>query len=186
MFRVLRFRCVALPVCAPAVAQSDRGTTTGTVTDPYRAVVTGFHFLVSNVATGLKLTTSTNHVGQCAQTGLPVGDCEVRFDAPGFKSPAQSRITVQATDVVRIDGRLELGSVGDSVEVTAQAAGLATNSPEVCAALDNKTPAELPLSFNRRLQADKFSFSIMPGVQGSNYASHTTDRHSFRGMFYSR
>ena len=122
MLLVLRFSYLTLLVCVPAAAQLDRGTITGTVTDPSGAAVPGAHVLVRNAATGLKLTTSTNRVGQYTQTGLPVGDYEMKFDAPGFKGLALSGITVQATDVVRIDGRMELGSVGDSVEVIAQAA----------------------------------------------------------------
>jgi hypothetical protein len=172
MFRVLRFSYIAVLVCSPAVAQLDRGTITSTVTDPSGAAIPGVHVLVRNAATGLKLTSSTNQVGQYTQTGLPVGDYEVRFVAPGFKGLALSKITVQATDVVRIDGRMELGSVGDSVEVTEQVTRLATDSPEVNAALDSKALAELPLSFNGGRQADEFAFSIMPGVQGSNYTSH--------------
>ena len=111
MVRVLRFSYLIVLACIPAVAQLDRGTITGAVTDPSGATIPGVHVLVRNAATGLKLTTSTNQVGQYTQAGLPVGDYEVRFDAPGFKNLVLSGITLQACDVVRIDGRLEVGSI---------------------------------------------------------------------------
>jgi hypothetical protein len=156
----------------PLAAQLDRGTITGTVTDPSGAAVPGVHVLVVNNATGAKFSTITNNVGQYTQAGLPIGDYEVHFDATGFKKLALSGITLQATDVVRMDGKMEVGSVSDSVEVTAQASRLQTDSPEVGAALDNKALADLPLSFNGGRHADNFAFSIMPGVQGTGYTSH--------------
>ena len=79
---------------------------------------------------------------------------------------------MQAGDVIRIDGKLEVGSLTDSVEVTAQSSRLQTDSAEVSAALDNKALVDLPLSFNGGRHADNFAFSIMPGVQGTGYTSH--------------
>jgi len=172
MIRLLRSALLAALCVLPIAAQLDRATVTGSVTDPSGAAIPGAQVIVSNVATGAKFTTTTNHLGQYTQPGLPVGNYEIRFDASGFRQLVLSGITTQAGDVVRMDGHLQIGSTGESVEVTAQAARLQTDSPEVSAALDNKQLADLPLSFNGGRHADNFAFSIMPGVQGSGYTSH--------------
>lgn len=163
---------LTIAICLPVAAQLDRGTITGTVTDPSGAAVPGVHVMVRNAATGGKFETSTTEAGQYTQPGLPIGDYEVRFDAQGFKNLVRSGITLQASDVVRIDGRLEVGSLTDSVQVTAETARLQTDSPEVSAALDGKSLMDLPLSFSGGRHADNFAFSIMPGVQGTSYTSH--------------
>ena len=48
----------------------------------------------------------------------------------------RSGITLQDSDVIRINGKLEVGSLTDSVQVTAQSARLQTSSPEVSPALE--------------------------------------------------
>ena len=65
-----------------------------------------------------------------------------------------------------------MGSLTDSVQVTAELARLQTDSSEVSAALDNKSLMDLPLSFSGGRHAANFAFSIMPGVSGSDYTSH--------------
>ena len=93
-------------ISLPLAAQLDRGTITGTVTDPSGAAVPSARVVVLNKANGGKFETTSTQGGQYTQSGLPVGDYEVRFDAPGFKKLALSGITLQAGDVVRIDGKL--------------------------------------------------------------------------------
>ena len=158
--------------CWPAAAQLDRGTITGTVTDSSGAAIPGVRVSVRNTATSLKFETATTEAGQYTQPALPVGSYEVTFDAQGFKKTVQSGITLQISDVLRIDARMEVGSIAESVEVTATAARLNTDSPEVSATLDNKSLLDLPLSFSGGRHADNFAFSIMPGVQGTSYTSH--------------
>lgn len=169
---VIALSLVLLVLGLPALAQLDRGTVTGTVTDPTGAAVPGVRVTFLHRATGVRSTTASTDAGQYTQPGLPAGAYEITFDAQGFKKLVLSGVTVQVADVQRVDSRLEIGSVSDSVEVTAQAARLNTDSPEVSAALDNKSLLELPLSFSGGRHADNFAFSIMPGVQGTSYTSH--------------
>src|SRR5689334_11002905 len=148
MRRVLALSLLSFVVCLPVVAQLDRGTITGTVTDPSGAAVPGVHVTVLNAATGSKYETTTTEAGQYTQPGLPVGNYVVNFDAQGFKQLVRSGVALQASDVARIDGRLEVGSLTDSVKVTAETARLSTDSPEVSASLDGKSLMDLPLSFS--------------------------------------
>ena len=67
MYTHRRFcRCILLPLLVAllfvnlAAAQTDRGTITGTVTDPSGAVLVGAKVNVVNTATGSSVETSTN------------------------------------------------------------------------------------------------------------------------------
>jgi hypothetical protein len=168
VFVLILVLALVLPLCA----QVDRGTITGTVTDPSGAAIPGVNVSFRHIATGARSATVTTEAGQYNQGSLPSGAYEITFDAGGFKKLVLTGITVQVADVQRVDGRLEVGSITDSVEVTATAARLNTDSPEVSAALDNKSLLDLPLSFSGGRHADNFAFSIMPGVQGTSYTSH--------------
>jgi hypothetical protein len=121
MRNLLALICV---LCMPAVAQLDRGAITGTVTDPSGAAVPGVHVFARNTATGAKFETVTTDAGQYTQPGLPVGAYELTFDPQGFKKLMRTGITLQVADVIRIDAKLEVGSLTDSVQVTAEAARL--------------------------------------------------------------
>ena len=81
---------------------------------------------------------------------FPSDNYEVTFDAAGFKQLVRSGMTLQVADVARIDGKLEIGSLADSVEVTAESARLQTDSPEVSAALDSKVLARPAPQLQRR------------------------------------
>jgi hypothetical protein len=169
---VLSLSLLSFILSIPAVAQLDRGAITGTVTDPSGAAVAGVHVFARNIATGAKFETVTTEAGLYTQPGLPIGAYELTFDAQGFKKLVHTGIALPVSDVIRIDAKLEVGSLTDSVQVTAELARLQTDSSEVSAALDNKSLMDLPLSFSGGRHAANFAFSIMPGVSGSDYTSH--------------
>jgi hypothetical protein len=83
MLHVLALWLLSLVVCAPAVAQLDCATITGTVTAPSGAAVPGVHVLVRS--TGAKFEAETTEAGQHNRPGLLIGNYEVSFDAQGFK-----------------------------------------------------------------------------------------------------
>src|ERR1022692_3144655 len=101
----------------PLMAQSDRGTITGTISDPAGAVVAGAPIEVRNVETG-----NTYQVGSSA-TGnyvvqVPPGNYEMSVSVPGFKKYVRQKMTVPVEQTLRIDVILEIGSSSESVTVT--------------------------------------------------------------------
>jgi hypothetical protein len=163
---------LVLALCLPSSAQTDRATITGAITDSSGASVPGANVVIVHSATGAKYQTISTQAGYYTQPGLPSGTYELTIDAPGFKKLVRRGITLQVSDILRVDGKLEVGSISDSVQVAAETARLQTDSPEVSATLDNKSLLDLPLSFSGGRHADNFAFSIMPGVQGTSYTSH--------------
>src|SRR5690348_1540640 len=81
---------------------------TGRVLDPSGAVVVGAQVTVTQQATSLKRSATTNASGDFTIPSLPPASYSVTIEAPGFKSLKQD-ITLLADQIRAIDARLELG-----------------------------------------------------------------------------
>ena len=68
-----------------AFAQSDRGTITGTISDPAGAVVANAALEARNQATGVVYQAASTATGNYTILQLPVGTYEVSVAVPGFK-----------------------------------------------------------------------------------------------------
>jgi hypothetical protein len=119
-------------VCALGLfAQTDRGTITGTVSDPAGAVVANAPIEVKNTQTGAAYQAATSDTGNYTLPQMPIGVYEVTVSVAGFKKFVRQNVTVQATQTVRIDATLEVGSAAESVTVNAETSLLKTESGDV-------------------------------------------------------
>src|SRR5580704_14874650 len=107
--------CLVLAVCA--FAQSDRGTITGTVSDPAGAVVPNAPIQAKNLGTGVEYASATSTTGNYTLLQLPPGTYQVYVTVPGFKKYSRSGLTVEVAQTLRIDISLEVGSASESVTV---------------------------------------------------------------------
>ena len=110
------------------LAQVNRGTLTGVITDPSGAVVPGVKITAIHVETGTSSVTIASESGSYTIPALPIGLYRIEFEAPGFKKSIRNQVDVAAGATLRQDMVLEVGSVGESVQVTAQASPLETES----------------------------------------------------------
>jgi hypothetical protein len=78
-----------------AVAQSDRGTITGTVSDPAGAVVASAAVEARNQATGALYTGASSGTGNYTLTQLPAGTYDLSVSSAGFKRYVRTGITVE-------------------------------------------------------------------------------------------
>jgi len=107
----------------PLGAQVSLGTgkIEGTVRDPSGAVVPNAQIEVRNTNTGVARTISADPAGRYSVLSLPVGDYEVRANAPGFRTTVQSGITLVIDRTALVDFNLTVGQVSETVSVTADA-----------------------------------------------------------------
>jgi hypothetical protein len=160
-------------------AQQDRGSFTGSVTDPTGAAIPNVKITITDVATNVKTNTVTNEVGQYRVPNLPIGDYKITFEAQGFKSVIREGIRLSVTQVLRIDARLEVGSTSESLTVTAEAPLLQTETPETGTLMGTKQVIDLPLGFSGGRYAEDFAYKLTPGVSGNNWESHINGAPSF-------
>ncbi len=135
-----------LLICAVgAFAQGDRGTITGTVTDPTGAVVPNANIQVTNTDTSAVYKIGTSSTGNYTLANLPVGTYELTVDASGFKKFDRPGLVVQVAETVRVDATLQVGASTDTVTVNAEAPLLKTESGEISHQVDFTAANELPL-----------------------------------------
>ena len=145
--------CAALLLVAasPAAGQIYSASVTGLVTDPNAAVIPGADVTITNVGTQDTRSASTGPEGRYNFSSLLPGVYELRVESPGFKGFVRSEIRLQGSQDAEIDVQLELGEVTETVEVTAEAVMLDTQSANQTASLDRSEITEMPLSFRNPL-----------------------------------
>ena len=129
--RVLQVSICLLVLSVAVVAQSDRGTITGTIADPAGAVVASAPIEARNTATGAVFQGASSATGNYTLAQLPTGSYEISVSVPGFKKYVHQNVAVDVAQTVRVDIALEVGSATESVTVTEQSSLLKTESGEL-------------------------------------------------------
>ena len=152
---------VILALCVPKIdAQAVYGSMVGTVLDASGAVVAGAKVTITDTNRDVSMSTVTNESGNYTQRALIVGRYRLRAEAPGFKTVVQDNIGVSVDVETRVDVRMEVGEVTQTMEVTAEASVLKTERSDVATTWSEKTVTNLP-TLNRRFT----NFQLMtPGV----------------------
>lgn len=164
---------------AVLTAQQDRGTLTGTASDPAGAVVPGVKVTITNTATNATYETATNSAGQFTMPNLPIGPYRVQYETAGFKVFVRDGINLGVAQVIRVDAVLQIGTTTESVEVTAESPLLQTDTPEVGTSLDSKRVIDMPLGFSGGRSVEAFAFKLTPGVGGNNWESRINGSPAF-------
>jgi len=132
-------------VALGAFAQSDRGTITGTISDPAGAVIASAAIEAKNVATGAVYQSASSATGNYTIAQLPAGNYELAVTVPGFKRYLRAGLQVEVAGTLRIDPTLEVGSATESVTVEAAAPLLKTEGGEVSHNIATQTLDDLPI-----------------------------------------
>ncbi len=144
----------------PLSAQAVYGSIVGTVLDATGAAMPGAKVTIRNIERDVTNTTTTNESGNYSQRYLIAGRYQVRVEAPGFKTFVQDNIGVSVDSEARLDVRLQVGEVTQTLEVTGEATLLKTERSDVATTYDTKAVTELP-QLSRRFT----NFQLMtPGV----------------------
>lgn len=143
-----------------AAAQAVYGTIVGSVTDSSGAAVPNAKVTITDLSRDVTNTTVANETGNYTQRFLIVGRYRVRVEASGFKAYVQNNVGVSVDTEIRVDAKLEVGEVSQTVEVTAEAGILKTERSDVATTYSDRVITNLPV-LNRRFT----NFQLMtPGV----------------------
>ena len=148
-------------------AQGDRGTITGTVSDTSGAAMPNVVVIITNTATNTTVRITTTGTGEYNVSSLQPGPYRVEIVAPGFKRYVQAGIQAAAGNSIRLDARLEVGQVSESVEVQAQSVQLQTENAKVTSSVDNKLIDELPLVVGGAMRSPFDLVTMIPQARGS-------------------
>src|ERR1041385_6981769 len=108
-----------LTICTGWAQTTGASTILGTVTDTTGAVVPGAKVTVVNRETNFHFEGLTNQDGYYYVPYLRSGTYSVTVEAAGFKKSVREGIELRTNEEPRIDVKLEVGSLAESVEVQA-------------------------------------------------------------------
>jgi hypothetical protein len=151
---------LALPT-VDTFGQAVYGSIIGTVTDSTGAVVPKAKVTITDVGKAISYETATNDSGNYEQTHLIVGKYRVRVEAQGFQAYVQENVQVNVDAATRVDPKLQVGSVTQTVNVTAELPLLKTERSDVATTFSEKEVKDLPL-FNRNFTDLEL---LTPGTQ---------------------
>jgi hypothetical protein len=132
-------------IAASAFAQSDRGTITGTVSDPAGAVVAAAPIQAKLLETGSIYEAATSATGNYTLSQLPTGTYELTVNVSGFKKFVRQNLVLPVAQTLRVDVVLEVGSNAESITVTEAAPLLKTESGELSHNVSTSTMNNLPV-----------------------------------------
>ncbi|MFL6257483.1 MAG: carboxypeptidase regulatory-like domain-containing protein [Pyrinomonadaceae bacterium] len=148
LFRRTGFALLLIAACAlTAAAQSNKGTITGTVTDPQGAVVKGAKVTATNVATGEAREATTGDEGTYSMPALDPGIYRVTVDASGFSQSIVEEVKLDTAGRQAVDVALTAAGVsGGTVTVTAEAPLAETETSVRGDLITGKQVTDLPIS----------------------------------------
>ena len=155
------FLIIAILASVPIGAQVAGGTLSGTITDPSEKLVPQAQVSITNVATGITTTVTTNSDGFFIAPNLLPGEYQVTVSAKGFSTETRKGISLSVGSQQVFNVTLQVGAAEKTVvEVTTEAPAVQLASSDISAVVTANTVRELPL--NGRSWTDLAA--LQPGV----------------------
>ena len=137
---------IPLVLSLGAAAQVQNGVITGVVVDPSGAAIHNASVLVRNSNTGYEIHLRSNDLGVYIAQELNAGVYVLRVEAPGFKTSQASDLLLNAGTVLRVDFKLSLGEISETIEVSGAATSVNTENSRLSQTVGSVQIANLPLN----------------------------------------
>jgi len=150
-------------------AQVFRGSIVGNVTDPSDAVITNIQISAVSQATGAHYASSTSSAGQYQFQDLPLGNYTLSVTTAGFKQVAVKNIKVEAGSAYVLNLKLQLANGDETIEVSAAAISLDTETAAQTTNLSATAIEDLPIAGRSFIATE----ALVPGFAGYSNNSLT-------------
>ena len=150
-----------------AYGQAVDATLTGTVHDVSGAAVPRATVRAVNTGTNLTRQMIADDQGSYTLQALPAGEYRIEAEAPGFKRAILLGVVMQVAQHARIDVRLEIGVVTESITVASTAPLLETERPVIGSVVEGNRILSLPLNGRNFMELTVLTAGINPGNAGS-------------------
>lgn len=158
--------CLSLAGAAALLAQSDLGRISGFVRDPSGATVANAKVTVRTTG-GVERTATTNESGYYVISNVPAGLYTMDAEAAGFQKYESKDNKLDPSGDLVIDATLKVGSANETVEVSAAAVRLQTESATVENLVTRSQIDALELNGRNPI----FMANLVPGTRGGNLAN---------------
>jgi len=148
-------------LCVSASTQTSQGRLTGRVLDPDGAVIPAAEVVASNEETGVATRARTNEAGIYVLPFLQPARYTVTAAVQGFKKHERKGIVVETAQELSFDIRMELGSLAEVVQVTAESPLLENSTATVGQFLDSRAVTEMPLGNRRAIELARLAGGVV-------------------------
>ncbi len=155
-------------------AQQTTGTILGIVRDNSGSVVAGVKITILETSKGTAQATSTDDSGSYSAPFLNPGVYSVAAEMAAFKRQVRDGIVLQVDQKARIDFTLEVGQVTETVNVTAAAPLVRSDSAELGEVVTERAIRELPLNGRNFAQLVYLVPGVTAGQVGENLSGAST------------
>ena len=141
--------CLTVLICGSAVhlrAQTTNATINGQVTDAQGRIVPGVEVQAVNIDTNAVYQGKTNDSGIYAIPVLPPGRYRLLVIKDGFKEINKTGLELHLQDTLEQNFALEVGSISESVTVTAAGVNINTTDASVSTVVDQTYIKNMPLN----------------------------------------
>jgi len=158
----LLFAC--LVISSPTLGQTELAGVYGRVADQTGAVIVDAEIEIKNVETNVSVTVKTNQDGLYTIPSLHPGHYLISARKPGFKTVTVTELELNIQDNVVRNFALQVGSIAETVTVTADQNNINTTDASVSTVIDRNYVENMPL--NGRSFQDLIL--LTPGVVTNN------------------
>src|SRR6202453_153206 len=130
----------------PLLSQQTTASITGTVEDSSGAALPGATITARDVERGTSATTKSGEGGVYNFNDIPIGNYEVKAEAAGFDTAVQPPITLVLNQRARVDFKMKIGAVTNTVQVSSEAAQLQAETTQVSTLINANTITGIPLA----------------------------------------
>lgn len=168
--RLTKSVMIAAVLSCLALAQSQTGSLSGTISDPTGAAVQGADVEARLETSGIILHTVTSEAGLFVFPAVPAGTWTITAEKTGFKKIIEASVEIFIAQRQTLNLRLEVGDVKERVEVTSQQTLLDLETSERGQTFSKQFQDTLPLWFGG-LQSSEAFLGFMPGVNNGSETS---------------
>jgi hypothetical protein len=135
-----------------AAAQAVKGSLVGNIMDQSGLALPGVTVTITEVNTNISYSAVTNESGNYTFSNLKDGTYRVGAELSGFKRIVRDGVEVPVNSTVRVDLKMEVGAIEESVTVVGESPLLQTDRADTSKIIESIHLAEVPLGFNRNFQ----------------------------------
>ncbi|MGH9327141.1 MAG: TonB-dependent receptor domain-containing protein [Terriglobia bacterium] len=169
-FFLLCVLSIALVPNPRVFGQAVTASVVGQVSDSTGAVLPGAKVTLTNQQTGITASAVTNKSGNYEFAYVQPGVYTVSVVLQSFQKSLRTNVDVIVNSTLRVDVKLTVGSVAQTVTVNSEAPVIETDRADVAGVITPVQTAELPVGANRNFQTLE---SLIPGVSAT-YKEHSS------------
>ena len=169
---------IVLLTFSPLKAQSFYGSIVGTVTDDSGAIMPDAIVTVTNVGTNEVESVNSDSKGEFTFVNLVPATYKLEITKTGFKRFLRDKVTVEVGTVARVESKLQVGVVSETVEVSIQQPLLPTDSSTVGQEIEGAEVQQMPLNGRNVMNLIALAPGVVPtggshGDTGLNQGTRT-------------